>query len=90
MQKKCGCTRLDTMTARQTITEAIRARRVMPLAAASGVHFTRIYAFIHGSGLAPINAGKLRAAMPEVPDTVWLELQAPVSSAPTTSADVQQ
>ena len=65
------------MTARQTVTEAIRARRVLPLAAASGVHFTRLYAFLHGSGLDPVNCGKLRAAMPEVPDDVWLELQAP-------------
>lgn len=66
------------MTARETIIEAIRARRVMPLAAASGVHFTRLYAFLQGSGLDPVNAGRLRVAMPEVAAEVWLELQAPV------------
>lgn len=63
--------------ARAVVEDAIRTRGVMGVYRASGVHFTRLYAFLKGSDLGPENAGKVRAAMPEVPEVVWLELCAP-------------
>jgi hypothetical protein len=70
------------MEARERITKAIRKRKVLPLAAASGVHFSRLYAFLLGGGLDPVTAGRLRAAMPEVAAKHWLALQAPLPSTP--------
>ena len=64
--------------ARQIVSDAIRSRGVPALARESGVHFTRLYAFLKGANLDPDNSGKLRAALVEVPDDVWLALCAPV------------
>lgn len=68
--------------ARETIKRAIKERGVLRVYEASGVHFTRLYAFLKGSDLGPENAGKVRAVMPEIPDAMWLELCAPTPPAP--------
>lgn len=65
------------------ICDAIRARGVTSVAPLSGVHLSRLYAFLKGSDLNPENRGRLRAVMPEVPDTVWLAFVAPVPAEAT-------
>jgi len=66
--------------ARKTIGRIIRKREggVYGLASECGVHFTRIYAFLRGGGLDPKNAGALRAALPEVPTSVWVDAFVPL------------
>ena len=76
------------MNARETIADAIRKRGVLRVSEASGIHFTRLYAFLKGGGLAPDTCGKLRAAVPEVGGALWLELQAPAPAASACIADV--
>ncbi len=71
--------------AREQIAKIIKARTggVAGLAEATGLHFTRIYAFLRGSGLDPDNAGKLRAALPEVAPSLWADAFAPVPASVT-------
>ncbi len=71
---------MDTSQARDRIREAIKdAGGVYAVAAISGVHFTRIYAFLRGSGMEPGNASRLRAALPEVAADTWADVFAPPS-----------
>lgn len=51
---------------------------VYGVAAASGVHYTRIYSFLRGGRMEEENAGKLRAACPEVPPSLWVDAFAPL------------
>ena len=46
----------------------------------AGVHFTRVYAFLAGGSLGQENAGRLRAALPEVGDALWADAFAPPPS----------
>lgn len=66
--------------ARETIKNAMKERGgVYAVAAATGLHFTQVYAFLRGASLRPENAGKLRAALPDVPAEVWADVAAPVT-----------
>lgn len=71
---------VDSAQARKDIGDIIKARDggVAGVAEVCGVHYTRIYAFLAGSRLEEPNAGKLRAALPEVPDTLWADAYAPM------------
>lgn len=52
-----------------------------------GVHFTQLFRFLRGGGLSTENAGKLRAAVSGVPDSVWADVFAPKpDSTPTAEA----
>lgn len=71
--------------ARDHIRQAIKdANGVYAVAERSGVHFTRIYAFLRGRSMEPENAGRLRASLPAVPAEVWVAVLAPV---PTSSVE---
>lgn len=65
--------------ARQEIGDIIKAKPggVYAVGTASGVHYTRIYAFLRGSAMEPENAGRLRAVLPEVRDALWADAFAP-------------
>lgn len=68
--------------AREAIGQIIKAKPkgVYGVWDMSGVHFTRIYAFLAGGSLGEENAGKLRAALPEVPAELWADAFAPLPS----------
>lgn len=65
--------------ARDAIRSAIKdAGGVYAVAQQSEVHFTQIYSFLRGGQLRPENAGKLRAALPDVSAEVWADIAAPL------------
>ena len=69
---------MEPSQARDHIRQAIRdAGGVYAVAERSGVHFTRIYAFLRGGNMEPSNAGRLRAELVSVPAEVWAECLAP-------------
>lgn len=69
--------------AREAIKVAIKAADgVYAVAQRAGIHFTQIYSFLRGGNLRPDNAGKLRAALPDVPAEVWADIAAPVDGDP--------
>lgn len=51
---------------------------VYAVAAASGVHFTQVYAFLRGKGLSEPNAGKLRSVLTSVSAETWADAFAPM------------
>lgn len=66
--------------AREEIKKAIDERHdgVYAVAAASGVHYTQVYAFLRGGVLKPENAGRLRSVVTSVDASVWADAFAPV------------
>ena len=62
---------------------------VYAVADSCGVHFTQIYNFLKGKGLTEPNAGKLRAALPDVPAEAWADAFAPVPPAEDLDASAQ-
>lgn len=50
---------------------------VYAVAAAAGVHYTQIYAFLRGGVLKQENAGRLRAVVASVDAAVWANAFAP-------------
>lgn len=74
--------------AREEIKAAIdRHGGVYALAEATSLHFTQIYAFLRGGGMKEPNAGRLRAALPELDAELWADAFAPMpDDAPASSA----
>ncbi len=71
---------MSAHSARDRIKKAIKdAGGVYAVAGRSGVHFTRVYAFLRGSGMESKNASRLRAALPDVAADVWADVFAPPS-----------
>jgi hypothetical protein len=69
---------MEPRQARDHIRQAIKeAGGVYAVAYRSGVHFTRIYAFLRGGSMEPTNAGRLRAELEAVDAEVWAEILAP-------------
>jgi hypothetical protein len=77
---------MEPSQARDEIRQAIKqAGGVYEVAERSGVHFTRIYAFLRGAMMEPENAGRLRAELPGLPADVWANIFAPrLEDQPTT------
>jgi hypothetical protein len=69
---------MEPNQARDQIRQAIKqAGGVYEVSERSGVHFTRIYAFLRGAMMEPDNAGKLRAELADLPAEVWANIFAP-------------
>ena len=63
---------------RQLVREHINnAGGVIAIAEASGVHKTRIYAWLAGGDMEEANRGKLRSALPSVSSETWADVFAP-------------
>lgn len=74
--------------AREQIKAAMKvAGGVYAVAERTGLHFTQVYGFLRGGNLRPENAGRLRAALSDLPDEVWADVGAPLPDAVVAESD---
>lgn len=70
---------MGTSQARDHIRQAIKDKGgVYKVAERTGIHYTRIYAFLRGSGMEADNASRLRAELSELSADVWADVFAPM------------
>lgn len=82
---------LTASQARESIAQIIKEERggVHAFSKEIGVHFTSIYSFLGGGGMSKANAERLRTALHDVDETVWLALRLTEGFAPLPAAEAQ-